>query len=117
MKFLALFLISLPVYSNSFKLPDTGSRFSLKISASELVYESEGMRKTFALKDCNIVYARQLNAELIKKLPKVAGTQGLKFIVDDKTFFLDPKSDLASTVTMMDPRIQQFSIEEREACK
>lgn len=117
MKILLLFLISLPVYSNSFQLPDTGARFTLKINANELVYESESLRKKVSIKDCNLILAKQLNAEILKKLPTNFGTTGLKFLVDDKIFYLDQKSELSGMVTMMDARIHQFLLQENESCK
>lgn len=117
MKFLALILISLPVYSNSFVLKDTNARFTLSISKTELKYVSEAMTKSFALKPCNLELAKKLNAEIISKLPGKAGAEGLTFLVDEKELKIPMKSELASLVTLMDPKILSFAVEEREACK
>lgn len=117
MKYLFVILISLPVYSNTFVLPDTGARFTLKITKTELVYSSEAMTKTIPLKPCNLDLAKRLNGELLNKLPETASANGLKFLVDDKETKLGASSELASLVTMMDPRILRFALEEKEACK
>lgn len=117
MKYIALILISLPAYSNTFVLPDTGARFTLKITKTEVKYESEAMTKSFPLKACNLELARKLNGELIEKLPEKSLNAGLKFIVDERELKIAPQSDLASIATMMDPRILRFALEEKEACK
>lgn len=117
MKGIIALLISLPVYSNTFQLADTGARFTLKISPQELRYSSEGLSRNFKITDCNRRLARNLNAELLEKLPATAGKEGLKFLVDDKTFFLPANGSLTKLVTMMDPRIHQFALEEKKACK
>ena len=117
MKYLALILISLPAYSNTFVLPETGARFSLKITKTDLKYESEAMTKTISLKPCSLDLAKKLNAEIISKLPDKSEKSGLKFLIDDRELMLSPKSELAGLVTMMDPRILRFAIEEKEACK
>lgn len=117
MKYLALILISLPAYSNTFELKDTNARFTLSISKTELRYVSEAMTKSFVLKPCNLELAKRLNAEIISKLPDKAGGEGLEFLVDDKEIKVPLKGQLASLVTMMDPKILQFAVEEKEACK
>ncbi len=117
MKYLALILISLPVYSNTFVLKDTSSRFSLSITKNELKYDSESLKKTFKIKSCNLELAKRLNAEIISKLPGKSSPDGLRFLVDDKEFIIPLKSELASLVTFMEPKILSFSIEEKEACK
>ncbi len=117
MKYLALILISLPVYSNTFVLKDTSARFTLSISKSELKYISESMTKSFAIKPCNIELAKKLNAEIISKLPDKSSGEGLAFLVDEKELKIPLKSELASLVTLMDPKILSFAVEEREACK
>lgn len=117
MKFLALFLITLPVYSNTFVLKDTSARFTLTVTKSELKYVSEVMTKSFPLKACNIDLAKRLNSEIISKLPGKSGAEGLEFLVDDKEIKIPLKSELASLVTLMDAKIIEFSVEEKEACK
>lgn len=117
MKYLALILISLPVYSNTFVLKDTSARFTLSISKTEIKYDSESLKKTFEIKPCNLDLAKRLNAEIISKLPDRSATEGFAFLVDDKEFKVPLKSELAGLVTMMEPKILSFSVEEREACK
>jgi hypothetical protein len=82
-----------------------------------LVYSSEGLTKRFEIRDCSRRLARNLNAEILDKLPSTYGAEGLRFLVDEKVFFLPAKHPLTSLVTMMDPRIHQFAVEEKKACK
>lgn len=117
MKFLLLILISLPAYSNTFELKDTNARFTLSISKTELKYVSEALTKSFAIKPCNLELAKRLNSEIISKLPEKSHGEGLEFLVDDKEFKLPMKGQLAGLVTAMDPKIIQFGVEEKEACK
>jgi len=117
MKLLLLILISLPAYSNTFVLKDTSARFSLSISKSELKYVSEAMTKSFVLNPCNLELAKKLNSEIISNLPDKSSVEGLTFLVDEKEIKIPLKSELASLVTLMDPKILSFAVEEREACK
>jgi hypothetical protein len=117
MKYLALILISLPVYSNTFVLKDSSARFTLSISKTELKYVSESLKKTFEIKPCNLDLAKRLNAEIISKLPGRSSADGFTFLVDDKEFKVPVKSELASLVTFMEPKILSFAVEEKEACK
>lgn len=117
MKYLFLFLISLPAFSNSFELMDTGSRFTLKITKSELIYSSEALKKTIPLSACSFKLAKELNGELIKKLPRTIASEGVIFKVDDKVIPLSKKDELLHSVLAMDSRILRFTMEEREACK
>lgn len=117
MKYFALILISLPVYSNTFELKQTNARFTLSITKTELKYVSEAMTKSFPLKACNLELAKRLNAEIISKLPEKNQSEGLDFLVDDKEMKIPLKGELAGLVTTMDPKIIQFAVEEKEACK
>lgn len=117
MRFLFFFLITLPVYSNTFQLVESGARFTLKISKSELTYESETLFKKFPIKECNLNLARDLNAELLSKIPSRSEERGLKLLVDDKELILGKSSELASKTLAMDSRMIRFIVEEKEACK
>lgn len=117
MKYLFLFLISLPAFSNSFELLDTGSRFTLKITKDQLVYSSEALKKSIPLSACSLKLAKELNGELIRKLPRTIASEGVAFKVDDKLIPLAPKDELLHSVLAMDSRILRFTVEEREACK
>lgn len=117
MRLLFFFLISLPVYSNTFQLVDSGARFTLKISKSELTYQSEALFKKFAVKECNLKLAKDLNAELLSKVPSKSEKKGLKLLVDDKEIILGKSSELAGRALAMDSRMIRFTVEEKEACK
>lgn len=117
MRFLFFFLISLPVYSNTFQLVESGARFTLKISKSELTYQSETLFKKFPIKDCNLMLAKDLNAELLSKIPSKSEVKGLKLLVDDKELTLAKSSELATKALAMDSRMIRFIVEEKEACK
>lgn len=117
MKFLLLCLISLPAFSNSFELLDTGSRFTLKISKDSLTYSSEALKKTIPITACNLKLAKELNGELIRKLPRTIASEGVPFKVDNKLIPLSKKDALLHSVLAMDSRILRFTVEEREACK
>ena len=117
MKYLLLSLISLPAFSNSFQLVDSGARFTLKISKSDLTYQSEALNKKFSLKDCSLPLAKDLNSELIAKIPSTLPEKGFKFLVDEKEILVDKKSELAKKILAMDSRIIRFAVEERVACK
>lgn len=117
MKYLFLFLISLPAFSNSFELLDTGSRFTLKITKENLTYSSEALKKTIPLSACSFKLAKDLNGEIIRKLPRSIASEGVSFKVDDKLIPLSRKDELLHSVLAMDARILRFTIEEREACR
>lgn len=117
MKYLLLILISLPAFSNTFQLVDTGARFTLNISKTDLTYQSEAMNKKFSLKDCNLSLAKDLNSEMISKIPSKIPEKGFKFLVDDKEILVDKNSELGSKILAMDSRIIRFAVEEKVACK
>jgi hypothetical protein len=118
MKFLlVLVLICSHASANTFSLEDTGARFTLLISPTELSYHSEGLSKRVQLTKCNQKLAMELNAELLSKLPSTFGSKGLTFRVDGDTFKLDPQSSLAKMLLMMDARFLSFLKEEKTACK
>lgn len=117
MKFFLLFLISLPVYSNTFQLVDSGARFTLKISKSELAYNSEALSKTFKLKDCSLPLAKDLNSEILALLPAKPSEKGFKFLVDGKEIQVSKEDKLSSKILAMDSRMIRFTVEEKAACK
>lgn len=117
MKYWCLFLISLPAFSNTFQLVDSGARFTLEITKSDLTYQSEALNKKFTLKDCSLPLAKDLNSELIAKIPSSLPEKGLKFLVDEKEIRVEKNSELASRILAMDSRIIRFVVEEKVACK
>ena len=117
MKFLFLFLITLPVYSNTFQLMGSGARFTLKISSKEITYSSEAFTKEFKLKECNLPLAKDLNSELISLIPSNPGDTGLKFMVDGKVINIGKEDKLLERIAAMDSRMIRFSVEEKRACR
>lgn len=117
MKFILLFLISLPVYSNSFQLDETSARFKLSISKDKLYFHSESLKTDIALRPCSFPIAKALNNQLISKLPRTFASSGLKFKIDNNEFFLSEKDELAKIVLSMEHKILQFMAEEKTACK
>ncbi len=117
MNFILIWIISLPVFANSFSLKETGSRFDLSISPNELVFNSEAQKIKIKISKCNLDLAKNLNAELLGKLPKKEVVQGLSFYLDEKPIKIDPQSDIAMASLAMDARMLRFLAEERASCK
>lgn len=116
MKYLLLFLISLPGFSNTFRLSETGARFYLSITTKEVLFQSERSLRKIEVKDCNRHLAKELNSELLGKIPSTSSKNGLKIFVDDKEVSVDPKSSVAAFIGTMEMRFMRFSIEEKKAC-
>lgn len=117
MNFILIWLISLPVLANSFSLKETGARFDLSISPNELIFNSEAQKIKIKISKCNLELAKNLNAELLGKLPKKEVVQGLSFYLDEKPIKIDPQSDLAVSALVMDARLLRFIVEEKASCK
>jgi hypothetical protein len=117
MKFILALFLSIPVYSNTFTLSETGARFTLVINPKEVTYKSEGLKKTIPLKKCNEALAQDLNKEFISRLPSSLPKTGFKFQVDKKELLIDPQTEWGKSLVMMDSRIMRLIIEEKEACK
>lgn len=117
MKYLLLCLISLPAFSNTFELTQTGGRFKLIITKETLQYSSESLKKTFRLNECSLQLAKSLNAELIQFLPRTPAASGLPFKVDEKLIHLSKSDELTSRILAMDQRILRFQADERAECK
>ena len=65
---LSLFLWIAPALANRFQLLETGARFVLDISKTELRYQSETLKKEIEIKPCNFKLINQLNLELLHTL-------------------------------------------------
>jgi hypothetical protein len=116
MKIILAFLITLPAYSNTFKLRQTGARFTLDISPEAIQYESEAITKFLPVKKCNEVLVKTLNSELLADLPGLDLKSGLDFEIDNIPFFIDPDSAFTKNILMMDSRIQRFLLDEKALC-
>jgi hypothetical protein len=117
MKYILLTFLSLPVCSNTFKLLDTGSRFSLIIDKERLRYQSETLRQSVTIKKCNETIIQNLNAEMITNLPSHDSANGLRLNVDKSSVLVSPSSALGKIILMMDTRMIRLLSEEKSACK
>lgn len=118
MKFLLLFLITLPAFSNTFELTETGSRFKLVITKNDLMFSSESLNTKVSLRPCSFQLAKNLNNDLLSKLPRTPAAQSsIKIKVDNEDFGLSPKDDFSKIVFSMEQKVSQFLMDERAACK
>lgn len=110
MKALLIFLISSTVYSNTFELKETNSRFQLSITPVRLIYSSEIMSHDVRLGNCGLSLARELNEELLNAVK--ARKTHYDFYIDGKKLRAP-----ASAVTLMDAKIMSFLLKERSLCQ
>lgn len=104
------------VYGNVFELKETSARFRLQITATELSFEGESLRKKIPIQTCNLALAKNLNSEILSVLPEKKIETGIAFAVDGKAVQVDPKSELGKMIFAMEPRITRFILEAKKAC-
>jgi hypothetical protein len=72
------------------------------------------MKQSFKVSPCHLPIIKRFNSELMSYMPKEDVKKGLRYIVDDKVFVVDPKE--IHSLLNMDEKILLLMLEIKNGC-